>query len=114
MHKKGFDKSRKYERFTEQGKEGLGLSCKLCELDNVTIRDLSIGGAGVCLNEPVEVGATCELGIHTSNGQYRLTGTVIWVREEMERCCKYMAGLRFERSSIESSKDLVYTILNEE
>ena len=114
MNERGLNNTRKFERFGGDEGEGLGLSCKLCQVDCVTLKDLSIGGAGVCLNEPVEVGATCELGIKTPGGQFSLRGSVIWVREEQDKNCRYMAGVRFEKDSIESSKDLVFKLLNEE
>ena len=105
---------RKFERFRA---EKLGLDCHICGQEKGSIRDISIGGAGVCSEKILEIGSRCMLAVSTSKGQLEIPAEVVWSQGRQSSLCMdsrlpVSMGLRFDKDSIESTKDLVFELLN--
>jgi len=105
---------RKFERFSAAKLE---IECNLCGQDKSSIRDISIGGAGVCSERSLEVGSRCMLAVRTARGSVEIPAEVVWSNGQQRSLCKdsglpVSMGLCFDKGSIESTKDLVFELLN--
>ena len=114
MERENYTKIRKFERFRT---DPLELECEVCGEERARIRDISFGGAGILVDQPPEVGSTCVLGVETADGNYKLVAEVVWARGNPPSPTEpedlsFTIGIRFDKSSIESSKELVFSIIN--
>jgi len=106
--------TRKFERFRA---EQLGIDCNICGEDKGSLRNISIGGAGVCSGSAMEVGSKCVLGVNTPKGRFEILSEVVWTETSGSSICKggrlpVSIGFRFAQDSVEQCKDLVFAILN--
>jgi len=106
--------TRRFERFRA---EQLGLDCEIGGKRGARLRDVSIGGAGVYSNESFEVGSKTILGVDTPAGKYKIIAEIIWTQSNVASARKGLGyavtlGVRFDRESIEASKDLVFAVLS--
>jgi len=108
MHK------RRFERFRI---EQYGLDCEVAGKGPAKFRDISIGGAGIYSSQRLEIGSKCMLGVNTSAGRFKVIANIVWTSSETalsrgEEDYPVSIGLRFDNESMESSKDLVFAVLN--
>jgi hypothetical protein len=114
MVRKANQSSRRFERFRARQ---FGIDCFISGQEKTSLRDISIGGAGVCSAKPLEVGSRCVLSIGTSKGKFDIPAEVVWSECNHLPICfdsRFPAsmGLSFDREFIELSKDLVFELLN--
>ena len=95
----------------------LDIECDVCGMERARIRDISFGGAGISVDHPPEVGSTCVLGVETPDGCFKIKAEVVWAENDRsssagpEGLC-FSIGIRFDNSSLEAGKDLVFSIIN--
>lgn len=93
------------------------MECEIGGKRGGRLRDISIGGAGVYSNEPFEVGSKTMLGVDTPAGRFRIIAEIVWMHSNVSSAGKSLdfpvtLGVRFDKESIEASKDLVFAVLS--
>jgi hypothetical protein len=109
-----YQHKRRFERFRA---DQLNIDCIISGQEKGCLRDISIGGASVCSEKNLEVGTRCVLGVSTSKGLFEIPAEVVWSQKAQAATCldsrlPSPIGLRFDKEFIESSKDLVFELLN--
>lgn len=100
---------RRFERFCAKGRN---IKANICDLTDVSLLDIGIGGAALHSEHEIATGNVCRLEIKSGSRTFRLMGMVIWINRIEDNMPGYTFGIKFDSSSYQASSTLIYSVLN--